>query len=83
MRVVGLLRWIYFQRSEDPPEVYLSWEGPEDTRFIRIIRDVLVRRTSALLRRSVVVSSGGQADSKRGGHRAGHTNIHMSDVAPK
>lgn len=28
---------------EDPAEAYVLWEGPQDTLFTRVIRNVLVR----------------------------------------
>lgn len=30
-REVGVPEWMYYMRSEDPPELYIHQEGPEDT----------------------------------------------------
>lgn len=48
---------MYYMRSDDSPVDYALWKNPEDTPFIKIIRNALGSWVSALLRHLVVVSS--------------------------
>lgn len=41
-----MLVWMYYVRLEDPSELYVPQEGPEDTPSIKAIEKVLVRGTS-------------------------------------
>lgn len=40
--IVGILEWIYGTKPENPLEYYVSREVPEDTLFIKRIRNALV-----------------------------------------
>lgn len=66
---VGILTQLYFVRLENPSEDYASQEGPEDTIFIKAIRNAQVRGVPEPLR------SGGcplqaRDDGRRDNHRA-------------
>ena len=66
---MGILAQVYFVWLENPSEDYASQEGPEDTIFIKAIRNAQVRGAPEPLR------SGGcplqaRADGRRDNHRA-------------
>ena len=54
VREMGMLKWIYYVKPGDPPEIYLPLEGPEDIVFTKAVRCALLGRAPALLRSLVI-----------------------------
>ena len=61
IREVGMLKWIYYVRPENPPGNHVPGESQKDAPIVKVIKNDLVKRAPAPRKCSVVLLSTDQS----------------------